>query len=338
MPDTFTPIATPPPSIWRPAPLVLVALVAHAAALVGVIVHPALWPWALGAVILSHGLLAAASLWPRGQWLGPNLIRLPDAAIARGEVALTIDDGPDPDVTPAVLDLLDALGVQATFFCIGSRAVAYPDLCRAIVQRGHAVENHSARHRHHFSLLGPRGYRRELQAGQAALSAVTGCLPLFFRAPAGFRNPFLWPELARLNLCLTTWTRRGFDTRERDPATVTRRLLHNLRAGDILLLHDGHAARTASGRPVILDVLPPLLAAVRRAGLRAVTLRAACATTPPPLPPPLSPTAAAPLQPGAMPAPELADPRLAPAASRLRCERPGPGLPRPSVVHRHRIN
>lgn len=324
----------PASAIWRPPPLVLFALAVHAIALVGIIMRPERWPWALGAVILSHGLITAASLWPRGQWLGPNLIRLPDAAVARGEVALTIDDGPDPDVTPAVLDLLDTLGVQATFFCIGSRAMAYPDLCRDIVRRGHAVENHSAQHRHNFSLLGPRGYRRDLQAGQAALSAVTGRIPLFFRAPAGFRNPFLWPELARLNLCLTTWTRRGFDTHERDPATVTRRLLHNLRAGDILLLHDGHAARAANGRPVILDVLPPLLAAVRRAGLRAVTLHAACATTPPPLPP----TAAAPLQPGAMPAPELADSRLAPAVSRQRRERPARVKPRPSVVHRHPIN
>jgi peptidoglycan/xylan/chitin deacetylase (PgdA/CDA1 family) len=279
MPETLTPHPLPPPAAWRPTPLVLLVLAAHAIAVAGVIVQPTLWPWALGVVVISHALITAASLWPRGHWLGANLTRLPAAAAARGEVAITIDDGPDPAVTPVVLDLLDAHGVQATFFCIGSLAAAHPELCRDIVRRGHAVENHSARHRHNFSLLGPRGYARELQAGQAALAAVTGRSPQFFRAPAGFRNPFLWPELARLNLRLASWTRRGFDTRERDPAVVLRRLLRGLRAGDILLLHDGHAARTTSGQPVILAVLPQLLGAIRHAGLLPVTLHAACATS-----------------------------------------------------------
>ncbi|OYV40570.1 MAG: polysaccharide deacetylase family protein [Thiomonas sp. 20-64-5] len=222
-------------------------------------------------------MLTAVSLWPRSQALGPNLTRLPEAAAQRGEVALTIDDGPDPDVTPAVLDLLDAHGVRATFFCIGERARAHPALCRAIVQGGHAVENHSNRHRHNFSLLGPCGYARELRAAQRTLSSITGTTPRFFRAPAGLRNPFLGPVLARQNLLLASWTRRGFDTRETRPAVVLQRLLRKLRPGDILLLHDGHAARTAQGRPVILDVLPPLLDAIRSANLTPVTLRAAYA-------------------------------------------------------------
>ena len=72
-----------------------------------------------------------------------------------------------------------------------------------------------------------------------------------------------------------SWTRRGFDTVERDPASVVRRLLNELRAGDILLVHDGNSARTAAGTPVILEVLPQVLAAIRAAGLRPVTLRAA---------------------------------------------------------------
>ena len=101
------------------------------------------------------------------------------------------------------------------------------------------------------------------------------------RRPA-LRNPFLGPVLHRLGLSLVSWTRRGFDTREGDPAAVLARLARGLAAGDILLLHDGNAARTADGGPVLLDVLPPLLARDRAAdGLRAVTLpEGGCAHAP----------------------------------------------------------
>jgi peptidoglycan-N-acetylglucosamine deacetylase len=81
--------------------------------------------------------------------------------------------------------------------------------------------------------------------------------------------------LCRLGLRLVSWTRRGFDTVTADPQKVLARLIRRLRAGDILLLHDGHAARTATGQAVILEVLPPLLAALQRAGLSSTSLRGA---------------------------------------------------------------
>ena len=96
--------------------------------------------------------------------------------------------------------------------------------------------------------------------------------PRFFRAPAGLRNPFLDPVLARLALSLVARTARGFDTRTADAATVHRRLMRNLEAGAILLLHDGNCARSPSGVPVIIEVLPVLLEAAVAAGLRPVTL------------------------------------------------------------------
>jgi hypothetical protein len=88
------------------------------------------------------------------------------------------------------------------------------------------------------------------------------------------RSPLLDPALCRVGLRLASWTRRGFDTVERNPDTVLRRLLSNLQGGDILLVHDGNAARTATGQPVILAVLPQVLSAIRAAGLTPVTLRA----------------------------------------------------------------
>jgi peptidoglycan/xylan/chitin deacetylase (PgdA/CDA1 family) len=244
----------------------------HAGAVASLLAAPAQWPWALAAVVANHAVLTAVGLWPRSSALGENLVRLPAAAGARREVALTIDDGPDPEVTPAVLDLLDAAGARGTFFCIAERAARHPALVREIVRRGHSVQNHSHVHRHDFSLLGPCGFAREIGAAQDVLGELAGERPRFFRAPAGLRNPFLAPVLHRLGLTLASWTRRGFDTRERDPQRVLQRLTRGLAAGDILLLHDGHCARDAQGRPVVLSVLPALLAELRRLQLVPVTL------------------------------------------------------------------
>ena len=256
-----------------PVPAVVPASAAlHVAAAAAALVWPAAWPAALGAVACNHAALVAAGLWPRSTLLGPNVRRLPAAAAARGEIALTLDDGPDPEVTPAVLDLLAEHGVRATFFCIGERVRRHPALTRRIVDSGHSVQNHSLRHRHHFAFLGGRGFEREIGDAQALLADVTGVRPHCFRAPAGLRNPLLDPVLHRLNLHLVSWSRRGFDTRRSDPAAVLQRLLQGLSAGSILLLHDGHAQRTAQGRAVLLDVLPPLLQFCRATGLRLVTL------------------------------------------------------------------
>jgi peptidoglycan/xylan/chitin deacetylase (PgdA/CDA1 family) len=200
---------------------------------------------------------------------------LPARGGLKAGVAITIDDGPDPDVTPQVLEQLDERRARATFFCIGERVLRYPDLAQEIVRRGHAIENHSQRHRHNFSLLGPGAMSAEICRGQESISKVTGSTPLFFRAPAGLRNPFLDPILARLGLQLASWTRRGFDTVSADTEAVFRRLARPLQGGDILLLHDGHAARTRSGAPVILQVLPRLLDTLKGEGLSPVTLRSA---------------------------------------------------------------
>jgi peptidoglycan/xylan/chitin deacetylase (PgdA/CDA1 family) len=258
---------------WQPTLLIRATVALHGLALVAVIADPEQWRWVLGAVIVNHLLLTAVGLWPRSTWLGPNWTRLPAAAAARHEIALTIDDGPDPLVTPQVLDILDRHAARATFFCVGEKAERYPDVCREIVRRGHAVENHSQHHRHHFSLLGPRGFRCELQAAQNTLSQITCQRPVFFRAPAGLRNPFLDPVLAQLGLSLASWSARGFDTCIGDAGRVKHALLHGLRGGAILLLHDGNAARTPEGTPVILDVLPAVLESAAAAGLRFVRLR-----------------------------------------------------------------
>ena len=272
--DIVQPESRPEPR-WRPAPLAAVSMLLHAAAPATLLILPDTWPFAVGAIVGNHLLLGFAGLRPRSSLLGPNWTRLPASSTARGEVALTIDDGPDPLVTPQVLDILDRRGAKASFFCVGDEALRYPDLCREIVHRGHAVENHSQSHSRYFAAFGPHRIAGEVDHGQQTLCALTGVTPRFFRPTAGLRNVFLDPVLARRGLQLASWTRRGFDTRERRADLVFRRLARNLGGGDILTMHDGNSARTAAGVPVILEVLPRLLDTIRDAGLHPVTLRGA---------------------------------------------------------------
>ena len=258
---------------WSAPPAVTASIGLHALAAGTAIVMPEAFWWALGGIGLNHLGLTAAGLWPRSRVLGPNWTRLPDAAARRRQFALTLDDGPDPEVTPRVLDLLDAHRVRATFFCIAARALAAPALVREIVARGHDVQNHSHSHRHHFALLGPQALARELARAQQVLADLTGVPPHCFRAPAGLRNPFLDPVLHAHDLNLVSWTRRGFDTVRGDAPRVLARLTAGMAAGDIVLLHDGHAGRTADGTPVVLEVLPHLLAHAASCGLQGTTLR-----------------------------------------------------------------
>lgn len=260
---------------WRPPALLWASLVCHlgAAALWALMPHE--WPLALAILIVNHLALVITGLLPRSKGLGPNLTRLPESAARQGWVAITIDDGPDPEVTPKVLEILARHQAKATFFCIGKKVEAFPELAQAIVAAGHAIENHGQHHHTFNSLQGMEGWMREIADAQASIRKVTGQTPRFYRPTAGLRNPFLDPVLHRLDMRLASWTRRGYDTRINNAEKVFNSLGRNLRGGDILLLHDSNAARTAENVPVIVTVLPHLLDTMANLGLRPVTLRAA---------------------------------------------------------------
>jgi len=166
------------------------------------------------------------------------------------------------------VDILDAFGAKASFFCIGEKAAAAPELVKEITRRGHSVENHSYHHHNAFALFGWSRLKREVESAQATVTAITGRPPAFFRAPAGFRSPLLDPLLKSIGLRYVSWTRRGFDMVSGDPRGILRRLTNGLAAGDLLLLHDNV--------PVVLDVLPALLGELAARGLRSVSLVTAC--------------------------------------------------------------
>jgi peptidoglycan-N-acetylglucosamine deacetylase len=261
-------------SHWKPSSALQASAALHLGAIAGIATGLPL-TWAAGAVVANHALLTAAGLWPRSTMLGSNMLRLSQAAHEANQIAITIDDGPNPEVTPAVLDILEASNAKASFFCIGRLVELHPYLAQEIIRRGHSIENHSYSHRHHFSLMGMKSLRQEIVQTQEIISQATGYLPSYFRAPAGLRSPLLDPVLQSLNLKLASWTRRGFDTITNDPSKILDKLQRSLSAGDILLLHDGNCALTTSGQPVIIPVLSKLLNNLESMGLRPVSLNCA---------------------------------------------------------------
>jgi peptidoglycan/xylan/chitin deacetylase (PgdA/CDA1 family) len=221
------------------------------------------WGWRVGlpAMVVSHLAVIWATLWPRSRLLGPVLSRLPTSERA---VWLTIDDGPS-DETAAVLDLLDAHGARATFFLVGERARARPELVREIVRRGHAIGQHSHTHpQAWFWALPPRAMRAQIDQAQAALTAITGTPPRWFRAVVGMSNPFVAASLKRHGLARVAWSARGFDGVQCDPARVVARIDRDLAPGAIVLMHEG----AAHGRNV--ETLALLLERLRARGFRCV--------------------------------------------------------------------
>ena len=262
---------------WVPTPFVRASILFHIGIAVAFVLWPSEWRWLIGALLTNHLLLGCIGMLPQSALLGSNLSRVPPGCDGGTGIVLTFDDGPDPEVTPQVLALLDQYHAKASFFCIGERAAAFPHIVAEIVRHGHSVENHSNGHPIGFACYSIGALRREIDRAQVTLTRIAGTAPAFFRAPFGIRSPLLAPALVVIPLCYVSWTRRGYDRASRCPEAILRRLTRGLAAGDILVLHDRAASRTAAGRPVVLDVLPPLLQHIEAAGLRVLSLPLAMA-------------------------------------------------------------
>lgn len=191
---------------------------------------------------------------------------------ARG-VALTFDDGPSPEHTPKILDLLDEAGVKATFFLIGRKVEAHPEIARAIVDRGHAVGVHGYAHSRLFSLLSPEAVRLDIARAVDAIAAATGETPTLFRPPIGHTSPRVAKALEAFDLTVVGWSVRGLDGLARArPERVARRVVPRLDDGAIVLLHD--AAERDDFTPASLGALPRILTAMQNRDLEGVRLDA----------------------------------------------------------------
>jgi len=218
------------------------------------------WKIGLAALALSHGAVLWSTFNPRSQLFCPALVRLPGTA---PRVWLTIDDGPSDDTLP-LLDLLEAHGARATFFLVGERVRARPELVREIVRRGHGIGNHSDSHpQTAFWRLGPGTLEAEIAANQRTLAEVAGTAPRWFRSVVGHTNPFIAPVLGRHGLTRVAWSARGFDGVTCTPDQVLARIEPDLSPGAIVLLHEG----AAHGHNV--EILQRVLNVLERRGLRA---------------------------------------------------------------------
>jgi len=215
------------------------------------------WAWA-AVVYIGPDLWVLYHLFaPSAQGLCRNHTRF---VTDRREVWLTIDDGPDPDDTPRLLDLLDRHQARATFFLIGERAARHPELVREIRRRGHEIGHHTHTHpAGTFWCATPRRLAAELDDALPALT-VAGPPPRWFRAPVGIKHLLLPAALARRGLHCVGWTIRSGDCLSRNPETVRARIARELRPGAILLLHEGPSVPAASRVTAISLVLDTLAA------------------------------------------------------------------------------
>lgn len=186
-------------------------------------------------------------------------------------VSLTLDDGPHPEFTPRVLEILDRYGAKACFFCLGWRVERHPGLVREILDRGHEVGNHSDRHLFWMSLLGPLATRREIAAAQEKFRRAAGIAPVYYRQPLGLLNPFLGWALRKENLTLVGFSLLARDNRPFTPAEIAAEVGAALRPGRILAMHDGLANRPHD-RNRSVEALPLILDEVLARGYRVVPL------------------------------------------------------------------
>jgi peptidoglycan/xylan/chitin deacetylase (PgdA/CDA1 family) len=220
----------------------------------------------LAGAAVAHALPAVTARGPARR-LTPGLAGEGRA----GGVALTFDDGPDPEGTPAVLETLAELGWRATFFLLGSQVRRHPDIARLVVDAGHEVGVHGTIHRNHL-VRTPLGIRRDLSLAAREIIDVTGVRPRWFRPPYGVLSAGTLWAARDLGLVPVLWTAWGKDWRGGPPVAITAEVMRTLRGGGTVLLHDSDCtSRPGSWRSTVA-ALPLLAAELRIRGLAVRTL------------------------------------------------------------------
>ncbi len=183
------------------------------------------------------------------------------------DVALTFDDGPDPELTPAVLDLLEEFGAKATFFVVARRAEMYPELVQRMISEGHQIGCHDLEHSPWANFRFGRRMRQDIALARDIIGQITGRPPAWYRPPSGLMNPHVLPSLQALGMCCAGWSRRAVDFGNRSMRSF-RRIPRLAEPGAVVLLHD--IAPDRQHAEVFLAALRELLNRMRDDGLQCV--------------------------------------------------------------------
>lgn len=207
-------------------------------------------------------------LWPQSGMYGDALARGKPGARS---IALTFDDGPHPVTTRAVLEILRQHEVQATFFLLGHKVVAHPDVVREIHAAGHTLGVHGFQHDRLFCLRSSRYVLSQIQRTQRAIEDACGVIPTLFRPPIGFASHLTFRGAERAGVRIVAWTVRSLDgLRSARPERVAERAIAHLIDGAIVLLHD--SAEHDDFEPASIAALPRILQALRERSYRAVSV------------------------------------------------------------------
>jgi peptidoglycan/xylan/chitin deacetylase (PgdA/CDA1 family) len=217
-----------------------------------VFLHHAARIWFLAALAVVYAAIFATGMTCIGLQFFCGAICGGDPSQSR--VTLTFDDGPDPAVTPGLLDLLKREQISATFFCIGRNVEAHPELAKRIVADGHLIGNHFFTHAWWIPFLRSRDLVDEMQRTQEAIERATGFVPVFVRPPVGLTNPHFPAALACVGLRVVGWNLRTFDT-SRSAKSVILKIRSRVRPGSIIVLHDGKVD-PAELAEILADVIP----------------------------------------------------------------------------------
>lgn|GEM_PF-360869 len=187
-------------------------------------------------------------------------------------VALSFDDGPDPEETPAVLDVLAEFRAKGSFFVIGKSLATQPTLARRMLAEGHVLGNHSWQHSPWQNFYLTKRHSEEMARCEEAIAKLTGTgNQALYRPPVGLKSPELGRAAWKRGLTLVAWSVHSRDTFDRDPGSIARRVLRRVQDGDIILLHDGHHVPGGQRRHCA-DALRLILEGLRDKGFECVTV------------------------------------------------------------------